>query len=142
MFKKSRPDARVDRLSHLELLSGCSQSELRTIARLTTPALVAPGTALCAEGTPGAEVFIIAAGTAEVVVEGRTVATLGPGDVCGEMAVLEGAARSASITAVSAAEVLVLSAAEFERFLEAAPTAARRVRETCAARRHAAPLAG
>lgn len=142
MFAKPKHDPRVERLSRIELLCDCSREELASIARITTPLLVASGTALCEEGTPGDEVFIIFDGKAVVSVAGNKVARLENGDVCGEMALLQRSPRTATVTAVSPLEVLVLNAQEFSEFLDRAPTAARRVLAACSSRVAAAvPLA-
>jgi CRP-like cAMP-binding protein len=87
------------------------------------------GSALMREGDPGESVLVIVSGTVNVSVAGRpqTVASLGAGDIVGEMSLLTGAPRSATVTAVRpvvACEIgkddleplLIMSPSLFERF--------------------------
>lgn len=69
------------------------------------------------EGFRGREFYLIAGGTAEVTIEGRRVAGLGPGDFFGEVAVLSDGLRSATVTATTPLSCLVLSDDGLERLL-------------------------
>lgn len=74
----------------------------------------APGEALCREGALTSDLFVLMTGTATVQVGTRspvTVATLGPGDVVGELAVLDGSPRSATVLADTELRALALPAA-------------------------------
>jgi CRP-like cAMP-binding protein len=127
MFTARRTDPHLDSLGQLALFKGCPRAELIALSRHGTPLPVRAGTVICREGTPGLEAFIILAGEATVSLAGKQIARLGPGDVCGEMALLEQAPRAASVTAVTPLEVLVLSPGDFRTLLSDAPTITRRL---------------
>jgi SAM-dependent methyltransferase len=63
---------------------------------------------LIAEGDVGAEVFVLLDGTAEVTCKGEALATLGPGEIFGEMAAFDGGIRTATVTAASDVELLLI----------------------------------
>ncbi|MEM8748316.1 MAG: universal stress protein [Actinomycetota bacterium] len=120
------------------LFAGCTPRERRRIDELTTTVQVGAGRRLTSEGRPGREFGVIVSGSATVTVDGEVVATLGPGDHYGEMALLAavGAPVSQSATIVTdvAATVAVMSVQEFETLTADQPEIAERLRETAAAR--------
>jgi CRP-like cAMP-binding protein len=99
---------------------------------------VEPGTVLMGEGTFGFEFLIIAEGEARVTVRTpdgeRTLATLSPGDFAGEMSLLAGNRRSATVTAITPLTFYVCNVAEFAGILDIAPSVAQRISLTAAAR--------
>ena len=70
----------------------------------------------------GAYLFIIVAGSAVVTRQGRTVATLGPGDCFGELSLLDRRPRSASVACATDVRILLLSYRRFTKVLESVPT--------------------
>lgn len=92
------------------------------------------GRHLCEQGRIGREAFVIVGGTAEVRRNGRKVATLGPGDCVGELALLDHGPRTATVTAVTAVEVLVLGAREFAGILDEVPPIAHKLLKALAGR--------
>ena len=126
-----------DDLAELPLFAEASRAERAVIRRHLTLLSVPAGRVLVEEGARAAEFMVLAEGTATVDQGGHTIAVLGRGDLVGEMALLEddGAGRrNATVTADSDTLVYVGSRNEFRRILEAAPSVARKVRETAAAR--------
>ena len=126
-----------DDLKELDLFSQASRSELAVIAQQLTRLKVKAGRVLVREGGIGNEFMIIVDGTAEVTQGGVHVATLGRGDLVGEMALLQPQGfgrRNATVTAVTDGEIYAGSASEFRRILEAAPSVAEKVRQTIASR--------
>ena len=117
----SRVDPKVKALSTVGLFSGCSKKELQSVARLCTPLSLEEGFVLTTEGTPGLECFVIADGTARVTIGGKKVGEVGPGECVGEMALLDGGPRSATVTAESPMNVYALSVSEFRSLLRASP---------------------
>jgi len=120
-------------LKELALFAETSRSELAEIARQLTMLSVPAGKVLVSEGGLGNEFMVIAQGEAEVSQGGRTIATLGPGDLVGEMALLGGrgrARRNATVTAVTDMVIYVGSPGEFRRIIEVAPSVAEKVRQT------------
>jgi CRP-like cAMP-binding protein len=104
-------------LRGLSLFAGLSDAELRRVDALTCEIEVLPGTVLIKQGQVGREVFIVAAGIADVSIDRRNVARVGPGEPLGEMALLEGAPRSATVTALTPMRVLVLDPGQFADLL-------------------------
>lgn len=92
------------------------------------------GRHLCEQGTIGREAFVIVGGKAEVRRNGRKVATLGPGDCVGELALLDHGPRTATVTAVEDIDVLVLGAREFAGILDEVPPIAHKLLKALAAR--------
>jgi CRP-like cAMP-binding protein len=70
------------------------------------------------QGQVGREVLVVAAGVADVSIDGKTVARVGVGEPLGEMALLEGAPRSATVTALTPMHILVLDPGQFAELLQ------------------------
>ena len=122
-----------DDLAELSLFSSVSRSELALIRRQLTMVPVAAGRVLVREGARGDEFMIIAEGEAKVTQGGHVIATLGRGDLVGEMALLQDGGfgrRNATVTATTDGMVYAGSRSEFRRILEAVPAVARKVRQT------------
>ena len=117
-----RMDDKIKALSTVRLFSGCSKRELQSVARLCTPLSVEEGFVLTTEGTPGRECFVIADGKARVTIGGRKVGEVGPGECVGEMALLDGGRRTATVTAESPMNTYILSVSEFRSLLGVNPT--------------------
>ena len=103
-----------DDLRELDLFSEASRSELAVIARQLTRLKVKAGRVLVREGGIGNEFMIMVSGMAEVTQGGRSIATIGRGDLVGEMALLQpfgSGRRNATVTAVTDAEIYAGSAA-------------------------------
>jgi CRP-like cAMP-binding protein len=122
-----RRDPKVERLSHVQLFSACDRRELSRIAQLAEEVEVPSGRVLIRRGDPGREAFVISDGRAKATVPGKKSALLGPGDCFGEMALLDGAPRTATVTAESDMQLLVLGSREFSTLIEDVPAIGRRV---------------
>jgi len=118
---------KLDVLSAVLLFSGCNRKELARIASLATEVDVPAGKVLAREGSAGREFYVILDGKASVSIGGRDVATLGPGDFFGEMALLDQGPRVATVTADSSMEVAVLDPREFSTLIEEHPGVARKI---------------
>jgi len=121
-------------LGAMRLFSACSKSELAQVAALTTPGEHAAGTVLTRQGAAGGMAFVIASGRAEVTRAGKVLATLGPGDVVGELSLIDGEPRSATVTATSDLEVLEIQGSDLLRLFRKAPTVVRKLLEAMAGR--------
>jgi CRP/FNR family transcriptional regulator, cyclic AMP receptor protein len=116
-----------DHLSQVPLFSTLSTKELRSVRGLLTRTEVAPGQVLAREGAIGHEFFIILEGTAAVEREGVHLADVGAGDFQGEISLLDGGPRTATVTATTAMTILVASQREFDSLLDSAPSIARQM---------------
>ena len=115
------PKHYIDLLKEVSLFSGCSQSELRSIAQLGTPVTVGEGEVLTATGEVGREFFLVLSGVASCRLGKRDVAEFTRGGYFGELALLHGGIRTADIVAETDMELLVLDAREFRSMLMASP---------------------
>jgi CRP/FNR family transcriptional regulator, cyclic AMP receptor protein len=115
-------------LAEVPLFRACNTKDLSTIARHAEDVDVDTGEVLIQEGALGAqEFFVIVSGKANVTRGGRKVATLGPGDYFGELALLDRAPRNATVTAASPMEVVVLAQRDFASVLHDVPGMSRKL---------------
>lgn len=127
MPKRLRKVEKIELLSRLPLFESCTKRELGDIASLVVQASRPAGSVLTREGQDGGVMFVIAEGTAEVVSNlsgsGRrkVLGRLWPGDVVGELSLIDGQARSASVVATSDVVLLELAADDFARLLHRSP---------------------
>jgi CRP-like cAMP-binding protein len=108
----------VERLQGMHWFAGCTSEELAEIARLAEHLDVQQGELILREGRLGRELYIILEGTVAVTRAGRTVNEWGPGDYFGELAAIDEAPRSATVTATTDLEVLIVGPREFEAIME------------------------
>jgi CRP/FNR family cyclic AMP-dependent transcriptional regulator len=118
---KATHDANLDVLGTVPLFAGLDRKHLRRVGQLCSSIEVEPTTVLCAKGRSGAEFFIVRAGEAVVSVDATPLGEVGPGDFFGELALLGGGPRTATVTAKTPMTVLVLSGGEFSALLRVVP---------------------
>jgi CRP-like cAMP-binding protein len=116
------PKRQIELLGKVPLFSACSQGELRSVAQLGTQISAKPGAVLTTQGKPGREFFLVLEGTASCKVGKREVKRFSAGNYFGELALLHGGYRNATIEAVTPMELLVLDAREFRSMLMTDPT--------------------
>ena len=121
-------------IASLELFAGLSKAELKKVEGLMTEIRLSAGKELMKEGSPGREAMIITSGTACIRRGGRAIATVGPGDILGEMALLANQNRTATVTAESDLVVEVLNRREFLQLLDEVPTIAKKMLVTAIGR--------
>ena len=129
-------------LKTVALFASLDKDELRFVAQQADEVDVQPGKQLAAEGRFAYEFFVIQDGTAEVTRGGKPIATLGPGDFFGEIALLEAERRTATVTAQSPMRLIVLTGGAFRMIERQMPSVATRIREAIARRREADESAG
>jgi CRP-like cAMP-binding protein len=134
------------RIAELDLFSDCTRSELRQLDSLTTFLQLKQDRVLISEGSPAREfIIIIGSGTARVSRETdagvATVADLGRGEFLGEVELLAGTRRAATVTAATDLSVLVSSAGEFQSMMRISPSVAHKVRQASIARAASLDLA-
>jgi CRP/FNR family cyclic AMP-dependent transcriptional regulator len=93
--------APIEILQNVPLFKTLSEKQLRSLASEFTERKFSDGQELTSEGTGGAGFFVLESGTAKVTVEGADRRTLGPGDYFGEIALIDGGVRTATVTATS-----------------------------------------
>ncbi len=124
-MKKSRLTTTLRRIGDVEPFTSCTDDELAIVASNTWDHSAPAGSVLTQEGRLGREWIVIVRGTAVVRVGSDEVARLGPGDVIGEVALLDQGVRTATVVAETPVEALVASAPEFDRILARVPSVSR-----------------
>jgi len=114
-------------LAEIDFFSALTKRELKRVASLVTPVQVASGKVLTREGEAGREFMVIADGKAIVSREDHEIARLGPGDFFGELALVLGAPRTATVTAGTDMIVNTLNRREFTSLLDESPQLAKRI---------------
>jgi len=91
--------AALDALKKVPLFADLDSRELQDVANSMRERRIAAGDVILEQGAAGAGFFVVDQGMAEVTVDGDPVATIGPGDYFGEIALLTGSDRTATVTA-------------------------------------------
>jgi CRP-like cAMP-binding protein len=127
-----RPDP--ERLRGLSLFSSLSPEECEKLCGWCEERKVDEGRVLAAEGASGYMFFVVEEGTAEVTRDSVHVAELGPGDHFGEIAILDGGRRTATVTATSPMKVWAIFGTEFRRMEQEMPVCADLIKSAMSAR--------
>ncbi|MGH2723856.1 MAG: cyclic nucleotide-binding domain-containing protein [Actinomycetota bacterium] len=114
-------------LARAPLFAGLSKRHLRAIARVAGVSEYPAGATVVKEGAAGSVFFVILEGSARVVRGRRTVTTLRPGDFFGEMSLLDGGPRTASVTTEAPSRFLTLSGRDLKDILSREPTLATKI---------------
>jgi CRP/FNR family transcriptional regulator, cyclic AMP receptor protein len=120
---RKQPSA-ASALERVPLLSGMNDRARGRLAKTMKERTFAAGREVVAQGRTGAGFFLIIGGDAVVTIGGEVIRTLGPGDYFGEMALLHGGPRSATVTAQSELSCLTISSWGFKAFVQEHPQVA------------------
>ena len=121
-------------LTSVPLFTLLSEDERGEVADWFDAREVGPNTRLVGEGTTGMAFFVLVDGDAAVTTsEGKTT-MLGPGDFFGEVALLTGGRRTATVTTISPVRVLVLVGDDFRRLTQTYPDVGAEIEATSQAR--------
>jgi CRP/FNR family transcriptional regulator, cyclic AMP receptor protein len=123
------------RLKKIPVFADLSDEEIGHITSLAAEVSVPEGKELVREGDYSYDVLAIEEGTARVERDGRHLADLGPGDVVGEMGVLERSQRNATVIATSPMLLVTLTSWDIRRLGKTAPRAVEHLREVVAKRK-------
>ena len=129
---------KIDDLKKVPLFSALNRRHLDVIARHADEVKRDAGAVLARQGARGLEFLLIAEGSARVEKDGKVIAHLGAGDFFGEMSLLDGKPRSATVVADSPVLLLVVDVRSFGRLLEAVPGLSNKVMATLCERLRAA----
>jgi len=111
-----------DKLADVPFFDGWTGDELAQVDRVADYVNYGAGEALIKQGTAGYEFIVILEGEVEVSVDGQVVATLGPGDHVGEMALLSNSPRNATVTAKDKVRALLVGSREFNALVAVSPS--------------------
>jgi CRP-like cAMP-binding protein len=114
-------NSKIDLIKRVPLFASASKSELAEIASIADEIDLPEGKVLIREGDSGREFFVLIEGKADVERGGRKVATLGPGDFFGEIALIAKTPRNATITTTSPVRALVITDRAFRQLLDHSP---------------------
>jgi len=121
-------------LARIPLFASLDARELDELAQWFEPKTAGEGVKLCDEGASGYSFFVLVDGNARVTSNGTELATLGPGDFFGEVAILDGGRRTATVTTTTPARLLVLFGTEFRQLQQAHPAIAAQLEAAVATR--------
>lgn len=121
-------DAKAELIRHVPLFGECSKHELSEVASLADEIDLPEGERLTTEGSLGREFIVIAEGTAEVLQDDRVINHLGAGDFVGEISLLTGEPRSATVVATSPVRALVMAHQSFRQLMADSPAVSEKVR--------------
>jgi len=108
-------------LARVPLFTGCSDDVVEQLAAVSTDVDFAPDEVIVAQGQTGNGLVIVVTGGVRIVAGNQELARLGPGEVIGELSVIDQQARSASVYAVGPTTCLALASWDFVAVLEREP---------------------
>jgi len=108
----------IDHMRKVPLFRGMSTSALETVADRASEISFQDGETVTREGEPGNTFYIVTDGRLHVSKNGTVVRDLGPGDFLGEIALVDGGPRTATVTADGPVEALVIRRADFLEMVE------------------------
>ena len=126
--------SKVDVLRKVPLFASCTDEELGEIALAADELALPAGAELTKQGAVGREFVIVMEGDVEVHRDGEKVDTASGHDFFGEMALLHGEPRNATVTTTSPVRALVLTHAAFHRLIEGSPELAAKIERAAAER--------
>jgi CRP-like cAMP-binding protein len=120
-------DEKLDLLHRIPLFSAFDRRKLERLGMLADEVDVPAGYTLMRQGDSGAEMYVIVSGQVTVDRDSTRVNTLGPGDFFGEIALLDGGPRTATVTAEQDCRLLVITHREFHSMMDEFPEIASEV---------------
>ena len=113
--------ASTDALRAIPLFKASSDRSIEIISGIVRDEIFPEGAVLVREGEPGESLIVIRRGSATVDQGGATLRKLGPGDFLGEISLIDGRPRTATVTADEPIEALVIDRSGFARLMEEFP---------------------
>jgi CRP-like cAMP-binding protein len=127
-------DQKLELLAGVPLFTQLGKRELQRVGQLADVLDRPAGRVLMRQGEIGSEAMVIVSGRAKVERDGVLVNEIGPGAVVGEMALLSGRPRVATVTLLTDAELLLLARREFTALMDEMPSVRTQVMECLAMR--------
>ena len=121
-------------LKNVPLFSGCTKKELEKVAKAADEIEMKEGTLVVDQGQTGREAFVILQGDVIIRRNGRKIASLGTGDVVGELSLLDHGPRTASAVCATDCTLLVIDQRRFIGVLEDVPSIAHKLMGALASR--------
>lgn len=114
-------DEKLEKLSRVPLFAGLGSREMERLGMLTDEIDLPAGRTLMRQGERGNELFLFLRGSARVMRDGHEIATRGPGEFVGEIALVDGGPRTATVTLNEDSTVVVVSRGAFAQLMEEFP---------------------
>lgn len=111
----------INRIAHIEVMQNLSEREKQAIIPFLQPVFAQPGEILCQEGEPGDHFYMVVHGEADVIKGQKLVNTMRSGEIFGEMSLLTGEPRSATVIARTPMELYKLNQKDFNNVLTLSP---------------------
>ncbi|HMI29022.1 MAG TPA: cyclic nucleotide-binding domain-containing protein [Gaiellaceae bacterium] len=127
-------DAKVELLKKVPLFSKLNKQELQQVAHIADELDLPAGKEMATEGDRGREFFVLLDGEADVTKQGSRINTMKKGDFFGEIALVTKMPRTATVTATSDVDVLVITERDFDALLKKTPEIGRSIAEALAER--------
>jgi CRP-like cAMP-binding protein len=133
-------DEKLDLLHRIPLFSGFDNRRLERLGMLADEVEIPAGKVLMRQGDTGTDMMVIVSGSVSVERDGNRLNTLGSGDFFGEIALVDGGARTATVTAEEPTRLLVITHRDFHSMMDEFPEVADQVMNALANRvRHLEP---
>lgn len=132
--KRRRVRAILQRLARLSAFQAVPPEECAALVPRVRTLSIPAGETVCSEGQPGDDLYIVEKGEVEVLRGGEEVSRLGPGEIVGEMAVVTGAPRAATVKAASPVSLLAVRKKDYDELLAQLPEIRRRIHDLVVAR--------
>jgi NTE family protein len=129
MSDATQPSIDVDRLMAVDLFAELDHHDLARVARWAHEMRAEPNDILFEQGGLPFELFVIEEGEVEIIRDGEVLGTVGPGEPVGEMSVLRGERRMASVRALTPVTAIALSADDLEEMNAEMPEVVRSLQE-------------
>jgi CRP-like cAMP-binding protein len=127
-------DEKIRRLEEVPIFEDCTRRQLREVAAISKVVELAAGAIVTRTGDPGEEFFVLVDGSVTGEISPRKRGRLRPGDFFGEMSLLDGEPRSATVRAETDVRLLVIQRRNFQSLLREVPELSHRVLETLSRR--------
>ena len=112
----------TDPLRRVPLFTGMTESAIASVRQITHEMEFETGQELVRQGDPGDCFIVIVDGHARVIQDGAVLGDLGPGDYLGEIALIDGGPRTATVTATDRVHALVVTRDDFSRLIDDHPS--------------------
>ena len=127
-------DDKVELMRSVPLFSRLSDHELERVSSLADVVDLPKDRVIMTQGQLGWEMFVLVTGSARVERDGQSLGERGPGEVLGEIALLDGGPRTATVTLSQPSRLLVLARPDFQTLVDEFPEIRLRIMETVAHR--------
>ena len=124
----------LESLRGVTLFSACTNEELEKVAKATDKITMTAGTMVMDQGQMGREAFVVVAGNVIVRRNGRQVATLGAGNVVGEMSLLDKGPRTATVVCETDCTLIVIDQRRFLAVVDSIPAISHKLMASLAGR--------